>query len=126
MLESIAYEVTDLVRTMNLDTGVPISELRVDGGACVSDFMMQFQSDQLGIPVNRPENVETTALGAAYLAGLAAGVWSGGEELDRIRKAERVFTPEMEEGPRDALYARWKKAVALARAWGDASWEAVK
>ncbi len=126
VLESIAYEVTDLVRTMNLDTGVPISELRVDGGACVSDFMMQFQSDQLGIPVNRPENVETTALGAAYLAGLAAGVWSGEEELDRIRKAERVFTPEMEEGSRDALYARWKKAVALARAWGDASWEAPK
>ncbi len=118
VLESIAYEVRDLVDTMNLDTGVPIRELRVDGGACVSDFMLQFQSDLLAIPVNRPENVETTALGAAYLAGLAAGVWSGTDELSRIRKSEREFTPAMTQEARQALYTKWKKAVALARAWG--------
>jgi glycerol kinase len=118
VLESIAYEVRDLVDTMNLDTGVPISELRVDGGACVSDFMMQFQSDLLGIPVDRPKNVETTALGAAYLAGLAAGVWSGTDELNRIRASERIFTPTMEPETRQELYSKWKKAVSLARAWG--------
>ncbi len=118
VLESIAYEVRDLVDTMNLDTGVPITELRVDGGACVSDFMMQFQADLLGTAVDRPENVETTALGAAYLAGLCAGVWSGMDELARIHKPERIFQPAMAEQTRQTLYARWKKAVALARAWG--------
>ena len=76
VLEGIAFEVADLVQTMNEAAPVSISELRVDGGACVSDFMMQFQADLLRLPVNRPENVESTALGAAFLAGLAAGVWS--------------------------------------------------
>ena len=118
VLESIAYEVRDLVDTMNLDTGLPITELRVDGGACVSNFMMQFQSDLLGIAVNRPENVETTALGAAYLAGLSSGVWSGMDEINKIRKAERVFRPSMAPEQRHALYAKWQKAVALSREWG--------
>ncbi len=118
VLEAIAYEVTDLVRTMDRDLGKPISELRVDGGASVSDFMMQFQADMLGIPVDRPRNVETTAFGAAALAGLAAGVWSGEEELASLRASEKVFVPRMEPGERDALYARWQKAVELARAWG--------
>ena len=80
--------------------------------------MMQFQADLLGIPVDRPRNVETTAFGAAALAGLAAGVWSGEEELASLRASEKVFTPRMEPGERDALYARWQRAVELARAWG--------
>ena len=118
VLEAIAYEVTDLVRTMNGDVGQPITELRVDGGSSVSDFMMQFQADLLGIPVDRPQNVETTAFGAAALAGLAAGVYSGPEELEALRLSERVFMPEMEAARRDGLYGKWQKAVALSRAWG--------
>ena len=118
VLEAIAYEVADLVHTMNGDTGEPVTALRVDGGASVSDFMMQFQADLLGIPVDRPRNVETTAFGAAALAGLAAGVYSGTEELEALRASERVFTPQMEEAKRDALYRRWQKAVELSRAWG--------
>ena len=119
VLEAIAYEVADLVRTMDGDTGSPITELRVDGGASVSDFMMQFQADLLGIPVDRPKNVETTALGAAVLAGMAAGVWSGPEALGALRLSQRVFTPSMEEEKRAALYRRWQRAVSLARAWGE-------
>ena len=118
VLEAIAYEVADLVHTMDKDTGYPITELRVDGGASVSDFMMQFQADLLHVPVDRPQNVETTAFGAAALAGLAAGVWSGPEELSALRRSERKFTPSMEETQRQALYGRWQKAVALSRAWG--------
>jgi glycerol kinase len=118
VLEAIAYEVADLVLTMNGDTGEPITELRVDGGASVSDFMMQFQADLLGIPVDRPRNVETTAFGAAALAGLAAGVYAGPEDLEQLRLSEKVFVPAMKAEKRDALYRRWKKAVALSRAWG--------
>ena len=118
VLEAIAYEVADLVHTMDKDTGSPITELRVDGGASVSDFMMQFQADLLHVPVDRPQNVETTAFGAAALAGLAAGAWSGPEELSALRRSERKFTPSMEETQRQALYGRWQKAVALSRAWG--------
>jgi glycerol kinase len=118
VLEAIAYQVADLVYTMNGDTASPITELRVDGGASVSNFMMQFQADLLGIRVDRPQNVETTAFGAAALAGLAAGVYSGPEELEALRLSERVFTPEMEEEQRKTLYRSWQKAVALSRAWG--------
>ena len=118
VLESIAYQVADLVRTMNEDTASPITQLRVDGGASVSNFMMQFQADLLGIPVDRPRNVETTAFGAAALAGLAAGVWSDPEELESLREPERVFTPAMPEERRSALYGRWQRAVELSRAWG--------
>ena len=118
VLEAIAYQVADLVYTMNGDTGEPITELRVDGGASVSDFMMQFQADLLGISVDRPRNVETTAFGAAALAGLAAGVYSSTGELEALRLSERVFKPEMEAEKRDALYRRWQRAVELSRAWG--------
>ena len=118
VLESIAYEVTDLVRTMVRDTDTPITGLRVDGGACVSDFLMQFQADLLNIEVNRPACVESTALGAAYLAGLAAGVYAGTEDVADIRIAERVFVPDLPDETRTALYANWQKAVRLARAWG--------
>ena len=118
VLEAIAYEVADLVRTMNGDTASPITELRVDGGASVSNFMMQFQADLLNIPVDRPRNVETTAFGAAALAGLAAGVYAGPEELEKLRLSERVFTPVMSSEKRSALYSRWQRAVELSRAWG--------
>ncbi len=118
VLESIAFEVADLVNTMNADVPTPISELRVDGGACVSNFMMQFQSDLLHLPVDRPENVETTAMGAAYLAGLAAGVWSSTEELEHIRRTQQVFKPKMSFQARDRAMANWHTAVELSRAWG--------
>ena len=118
VLESIAHQVTDLVETMSLDAALPLRELRVDGGACVSDFLMQLQSDLLGLSVNRPETVETTALGAAFLAGLSTGVWSGTEELARIRAQQRVFTPALDPAARTACRKQWSRAVSLARAWG--------
>ncbi len=118
VLESIAYEVADLVDTMNLESATPMTELRVDGGASVSDFMMQFQAGLLQLPVLRPAMVETTAAGAAYLAGLAAGVWGSTEELARLQQTDRVFQPDMTELQRRALTADWHTAVSLSRQWG--------
>lgn len=118
VLESIAHQVADLVETMALDAALPLHVLRVDGGACVSDFLMQFQADLLGLSVDRPKTVETTALGAAFLAGLSTGVWSGTEELARLRAQQRLFAPARDETERLMHRARWKRAVALARAWG--------
>ena len=115
VLESIAYQVTDLVETMQLDTQCAISELRVDGGASVSNILMSLQADMLGIPVNRPRMTETTAFGAAALAGLAAGFWSGLAELEKIRVTDRVFTPSIGADRRRELYAGWKEAVERAR-----------
>ncbi|MBQ9121476.1 MAG: glycerol kinase GlpK [Clostridia bacterium] len=113
-LEAIAYQVTDLVEAMKLDAG-KITELRVDGGACVSDVMMQFQADMLGMEVNRPKMTETTAIGAAYLAGLSVGFWKDVEELERIRETQRVFSPNMDSSHRFALYRGWQEAVDKAR-----------
>ena len=118
VLEGIAFEVADLVQTMNEAAPVAISELRVDGGACVSDFMMQFQADLLRLPVNRPENVESTALGAAFLAGLAAGVWSSTEDLEYIRRTQQVFQPVMAIQDRNRALQNWHTAVELSRLWG--------
>lgn len=118
VLEGIAFQVADLVNTMNEDAPTPLSELRVDGGACVSDFMMQFQSDLLRLPVNRPETVESTAMGAAYLAGLAAGVWSSTDQLESIRRTQRVFTPQMAIQDRNRTLDNWHTAVDLSRQWG--------
>ena len=118
VLEAIAYEVADLVDTMHLESATKMRELRVDGGASVSDFMMQFQSHLLNLPVIRPAMVETTAAGAAYLAGLATGVWSGTDELSRIQQADRVFLPDMPEDTRQALLRHWHAAVELSRQWG--------
>ena len=115
-LEGIAYQVADLVDTMGRDVDGGVTELRVDGGACVSDFMMQFQSDLLGIPIDRPEMAETTALGAAFLAGLSAGVWSSLNELSAIRKSERVFTPQRS---RTKEFAVWHRAVERAKGWAE-------
>ena len=117
VLESIAYQVTDLMTAMRQDAGCEISLLRVDGGASVSDLMMQFQADLLRIPVDRPAMVETTAFGAASLAGLAAGVWKDLDELSTLRCSERVFTPERAQYECEELYRGWKRAVGCAQGW---------
>ncbi|MHA7599045.1 glycerol kinase GlpK [Alicycliphilus sp. T452] len=117
-LESIAYQSAALLGAMGRDAvaagGAPVSELRVDGGACVNDLLMQFQADLLGIPVVRPACVETTALGAAYLAGLSSGVYASREELARLWRAERRFVPTLPRDQAEALMARWEHAVAQA------------
>ena len=117
VLESIAFQVTDLVRAMDEDAPCPITVLRVDGGASVSDIMMQIQADLLRIGVDRPDQVETTAFGAAAMAGLSAGVWSGMEELEGLRRSQCVFRPLRDEGACAADYARWRRAVDRSRNW---------
>lgn len=110
-LESMAYQTRDVVEVMNADSGVPITELRVDGGAAANDLLMQFQANILGVAVDRPAMVETTAAGAAFLAGLAVGFWTGPEDLVQARRREHLFTPLMETDKREALYDGWKRAV---------------
>lgn len=117
VLESIAYQMTDLLEAMKADSGIDLSELRVDGGASVSDILMQFQSDITNTSVNRPKCVETTALGAAYLAGLAIGLWSDKSEIENIRDVSKIFTPKMSEDDRKTLYNGWKRAVERAKDW---------
>ena len=114
-LEGIAYQVADIVRAMELDAGVKIAELRVDGGASANNFLMSFQSDILNCSVLRPAVVETTALGAAYLAGITSGIWSGVEELKNNERTERVFTPSMGDEERSRLLSGWHTAIAAAR-----------
>ncbi len=116
-LESIAYQTRDVLEAMVQDTGVNLSDLRVDGGACANDFLMQFQADLLNRRILRPAVRESTALGAAYLAGLAVGFWKDKEELRSQRALERCFAPEMEENVREKLLHGWQKAVAKAAAW---------
>src|SRR5262249_12504440 len=111
-LEAIAYQTRELVEAMEADAGAPLAELRVDGGAAANDFLMQFQADVLGQPVVRPANVEPTALGAAFLAGLARNVWSSTEEIESFWKADRRFEPQLPLAQRDELFAGWKRAVA--------------
>jgi glycerol kinase len=114
-LESIAYQTRDVLEAMRADSGLALQTLRVDGGAVRNDFLMQFQADILGVPVQRPAITETTALGAAYLAGLAVGFWSSQMEIARQWAVERTFEPKMPLEQRDALYAGWKRAVERAR-----------
>ncbi len=111
-LESIAYQTRDIVESMNAESGVQLTELKVDGGASENNFLMQFQADLLGVPVSRPELVETTALGSAYLAGLAVGFWDGPEELQAMHKDGQRFQPAMPTVRRNALYADWLSAVS--------------
>ena len=119
-LESIAYQSAALLQAMSRDAvasgAAPVAELRVDGGACVNDLLMQFQADLLGIPVVRPAVTETTALGAAYLAGLSSGVWGSVAELDGLWQAERTFVPTLETTRANELMARWEHAVRQATA----------
>ena len=119
VLDAIALQVTDLVRAMNADAPCPIPTLRVDGGASVSDILMQIQADLLGIPVDRPAQVETTAFGAAALAGLAAGVWKDTGELEKLRRSQHVFSPLRSEADCGREYRRWQRAVERARAWAE-------
>ena len=118
-LESIAYQTGDVLHAMEEDTGISLKELRVDGGASANNFLMQFQADIVGRSIRRPMIRETTALGAAYLAGLATGVW---KDLDEIRSQwtlDKVYTPVMDADRRDRLYAGWRKAVSRAREWAE-------
>jgi glycerol kinase len=115
-LESLAYQTRDVVDAMNADSGVPLSDLRVDGGAAANDFLMQFQADVLGVPVDRPQSIETTVAGAAYLAGLGVGLWKDAEQLRHLRKCARRFDPRLAPQERERLYAGWKSAVARVRA----------
>src|SRR5690606_31486109 len=117
-LDSIAYQSAALLQAMSRDAvnagSEPLQELRVDGGACVNDLLMQFQADLLGIPVLRPTMIETTALGAAYLAGLSAGVYGSKSELSELWRVERTFEPQCGRDQAEALMARWEHAVRQA------------
>ena len=117
VLEAITYQMTDLLEAMQSDSGIEFTELRVDGGASVSDIMLQIQADMIQCNVDRPANVETTAVGAAYLSGLAVGVWKDKDEIAQNRKVAKVFTPKMTKETRDAYYAGWKRAVECAKGW---------
>jgi glycerol kinase len=110
-VESIAYQVADLASAMEADAGHRVSELRVDGGAAANDLLLQFQADLLGVPVVRPRVLETTALGAAYLAGLSAGVWSGLDDIASQWKSQRTFEPELNRGEAQRLLGDWRQAV---------------
>jgi glycerol kinase len=118
-LESIAYQTRDVVECLRGDSGLAMDALRVDGGACRNDFLMQFQADVLGVPVHRPPLLEATAFGAAALAGLATGVWSDRAALASAGEGGRVFEPKMEVARRDELYAGWKRAVERSRNWDE-------
>jgi glycerol kinase len=114
-LEGIAFQIVDLVDAMQADAGRPITRLRVDGGAARNDLLMQFEADMLGVTIDRPENVETTALGAAYLAGMAVGVFDGLDSVVDAYRIERSFEPRVTQGERDGHLKRWRDAVRRAR-----------
>ena len=116
-LESLAYQTYDVLKAMEEDSGIKLAALKVDGGACANNFLMQFQSDVLGVEVHRPEVIETTALGAAYLAGLAVGYWANKEEVSKNWAVSREFTPAMEDEKREELLAGWHEAVNRSLGW---------
>ncbi len=120
-LESIAYQTTDVLKAMESDSGISIKELRVDGGATINNLLMQFQSDILQVPVIRPKVYETTALGAAYLAGLAVGYWSSVEEIQKQWQVDKTFKPVMPASTVKALMHGWQRAVKASIAWADDS-----
>jgi glycerol kinase len=119
-LESIAFQVAGLLEAMHADGGIELKELRVDGGASHNDLLLQFQADLLGVPVVRAANAETTALGAAYLAGLAAGVYPGREAIAAQWRAARVFEPAMPRDRAAELQRQWSRAVERAARWAEA------
>ena len=118
-LESLAYQTADVLRVMEQDAGLHLRSLQADGGACANDFLMEFQADIIDVPVKRPACVETTAMGAAYLAGLAVGYWAGQDELRTLIAPDRTFQPRMAESRRDQLQHGWQRAVARALAWAE-------
>lgn len=118
-LEAIAYQVRDVIETMTSETGLEIPVLRVDGGGTANSLLMQFQADILGIPIQQAAVAETTALGAAYLAGLAVGFWKNTDELSRLWQPAMTYEPKMPSDQRESLYAGWKRAVARAMGWAE-------
>jgi glycerol kinase len=116
-IESIAFQVTDVLRAMDIDTRQPFRELRVDGGAAANDLLMQFQADLLQLPVRRPAVLETTALGAAYLAGLAVNFWSSTEEIAKLRQEDTLFQPKADKKKMQMRLAKWQDAVQRTRGW---------
>ena len=116
-IEAISYQVKDLLECMKDDSGVPIKEVKVDGGASISDVMLQFQSDILNKAIFRPKNVETTALGAAFCAGLAVGIWKDRDEILDNWKVDRIFTCSMSSEKRHELYNLWRRAVERSKDW---------
>ncbi len=118
-LESIGYQTRDVIEAMEEDSKIKLKELKVDGGAVENNFLMQFQSDILNVPVHRPNITETTALGAAYLAGLAVGFWSNKDEISRKWSVDKEFNPSMKKEKRELLYKGWKKAVGRSLKWED-------
>ncbi|MBL4704435.1 MAG: glycerol kinase, partial [Flavobacteriales bacterium] len=117
-LESLAFQTKDVIGAMEKDAGKQLTVLAVDGGACANNFLMQFQSDILGVAVDRPQVIESTALGAAYFAGIKAGFWTL-NELSESRKSERLFVPNMDQEKRDRIYKGWGKAVTRTMNWID-------
>jgi glycerol kinase len=115
-VESMAYQTCDVVEAMERDMGRPLGELRVDGGAAVMDVLCQFQADLLGIPVRRPRHTETTALGAAFLAGVGAGIWNDAD-LEKLWKLDREFEPAMSRDEAGSRLAQWRRAVERSRRW---------
>jgi glycerol kinase len=116
-VESIAFQVADVLHAMEADTECGFTILKADGGAAANDMLMQFQADLLGVPVERPAILETTAQGAAYLAGLSTGFWSSVEELGKTRQDAQIFTPRMDREKTLKQYVKWQDAVGRAKGW---------
>jgi glycerol kinase len=117
VLEAAAFQTRDVLDAMERDSGVKLTNLRVDGGMAVNDLLMQFQADVLGVPVTRPTVTETTALGAAYAAGLSVGFWSGTDELRKQWRADKTWQPALGDADRGRLLAEWRKAVERSMGW---------
>ncbi len=117
-LESLAYQTKDIINAMEEDSGVELQNLKVDGGACANNYLMQFQADILGTEVHRPKVIESTAMGAAFLAGIQVGIWTQ-EDIDQSRPMNRIFKPTFEKEKRDLLYKTWQKAVERTKGWED-------
>jgi glycerol kinase len=115
-LESLAYQTKDIINAMEEDSGVALQNLKVDGGACANNYLMQFQADILGTEVHRPKVIESTAMGAAFLAGIQVGIWTQ-EDIDQNRPMDRIFKPTFEMEKRDRLYKKWQKAVERSKGW---------
>ena len=118
-LEATAFQTREVLEAMNADSGVPLTELRVDGGMVVNETLMQFQADLLGVDVVRPLVAETTALGAAYAAGLAVGYWESTDEIRENWGEDRRWVPQLDEAERERLFRTWKKAVERTLDWVD-------
>ncbi|MEX0825024.1 MAG: FGGY-family carbohydrate kinase, partial [Pirellulaceae bacterium] len=116
-LEGIAFQVADVLDAMKQDAGLPIEELRVDGGAAANNLLMQFQADMMQVPVVRPKVIETTATGAAYLAGLSSGFWKDLDEISKVWQTDRVFEPKMRAEEVAHRRGRWDEALTRARSW---------